>query len=40
MNILWQIVANVNGIVFKDLKQILKKEQCDVSILINFLIYI
>lgn len=28
--ILWQIVSNVNGIVFKDLKQTLRKEQCDV----------
>jgi hypothetical protein len=30
--ILWQIVSNVNGIVFKDLKQTLRKEQCDVKI--------
>lgn len=30
LTILWQLVPDVNGIVFKDLKQILKKEQCDV----------
>jgi hypothetical protein len=30
LTIIWQIVSNVNGIVFKDLKQTLRKEQCDV----------
>lgn len=28
--IIWRIAAFVNGIVFKDLKQTLRKEQCDV----------
>jgi hypothetical protein len=36
MNLLWQLVANVNGIIFKDLKQILKKEQCDVFLFLLF----
>lgn len=29
--IIWRIAAFVNGIVFKDLKQTLRKEQCDVN---------
>ena len=33
LTLIWQIVSNVNGIVFKDLKQTLKKEQCEVKIL-------
>jgi hypothetical protein len=32
LTLVWQVVSNVNGIVFKDLKQTLKKEQCDVKI--------
>ena len=31
LTLIWQIVSNVNGIVFKDLKQTLKKEQCEVN---------
>ena len=30
LTLIWQIVSNVNGIIFKDLKQTLKKEQCEV----------
>ena len=33
LTIIWQIVSNVNGIVFKDLKQTLRKEQCDVILI-------
>lgn len=33
LTIIWQIVSNVNGIVFKDLKQTLRKEQCDVTLI-------
>ena len=32
LSVLWQVVPSVNGIYFKDLKQTLRKEQCDVSI--------
>lgn len=32
---LFQVVHSVNGIMFKDLKQILRKEQCDASILLT-----
>lgn len=39
LTIIWQIVSNVNGIVFKDLKQTLRKEQCDV-ILIQICLFI
>jgi hypothetical protein len=35
LSIIWQIVSSVNGIVYKDLKQTLKKEQCDVKINFN-----
>ncbi len=35
LSLIWKIVSNVNGIVFKDLKQVLKKEQCEPSILIT-----
>jgi hypothetical protein len=31
LTVIWQIVSNVNGIIFKDLKQTLKKEQCEVK---------
>ena len=31
MSILWQTVPSVRGVFFKDLKQTLRKEQCDVS---------
>lgn len=37
LTIIWQIVSSVNGIVFKDLKQTLRKEQCDVISHSNFL---
>lgn len=30
-----QVVHSVHGIMFKDLKQILRKEQCDGSILLT-----
>ncbi|XP_052242651.1 protein unc-80 homolog isoform X2 [Dreissena polymorpha] len=33
--LLWQVVPNVEGIYFKDLKQTLKKEQCDPNIMIS-----
>ena len=29
--VFWQVVPSIHGIYFKDLKQTLKKEQCDVS---------
>ncbi|ELU18575.1 hypothetical protein CAPTEDRAFT_203821 [Capitella teleta] len=29
LSVLWQVVPSVNGIYFKDLKQTLRKEQCD-----------
>ena len=32
LTLIWRIVASVNGIVFKDLKQTLRKEQCDVNL--------
>ncbi|KAL4233067.1 Protein unc-80 [Mactra antiquata] len=35
LNLLWQIVPSVEGIYFKDLKQTLKKEQCDPNIMIS-----
>ena len=35
LGLIWKIVANVNGIVFKDLKQVLKKEQCEPSLLLT-----
>ena len=31
LSILWQTVPSVRGVFFKDLKQTLRKEQCDVS---------
>lgn len=31
LTIIWRIAPSVNGIVFKDLKQTLRKEQCEVS---------
>lgn len=33
--VLFQVVHSVHGIMFKDLKQILRKEQCDASILLT-----
>ncbi|XP_052808844.1 protein unc-80-like isoform X2 [Mya arenaria] len=33
--LLWQVVPSVEGIYFKDLKQTLKKEQCDPNIMIS-----
>lgn len=37
--IIWRIATFVNGIVFKDLKQTLRKEQCDVNIFIIIIIF-
>jgi hypothetical protein len=31
----FQVVHSVHGIMFKDLKQILRKEQCDMAILLT-----
>lgn len=31
LTLIWRVVNSVNGIIFKDLKQTLRKEQCDVS---------
>lgn len=35
LSILWMVVHSVHGIMFKDLKQILRKEQCDASVLLT-----
>ncbi|XP_034126697.1 protein unc-80 homolog isoform X1 [Drosophila guanche] len=35
LSVLWMVVHSVHGIMFKDLKQILRKEQCDASILLT-----
>jgi len=35
LTLIWRIVASVNGIVFKDLKQTLRKEQCDPALLVT-----
>ncbi|XP_065199931.1 protein unc-80 homolog isoform X3 [Planococcus citri] len=35
LSILWMVVHSVHGIMFKDLKQILRKEQCDMAILLT-----
>ena len=35
MSVIWMIVPNVYGLFLKDLKQILRKEQCDATILIT-----
>lgn len=35
LSIIWMVVHSVHGIMFKDLKQILRKEQCDASILLT-----
>ncbi|XP_055525794.1 protein unc-80 homolog isoform X1 [Wyeomyia smithii] len=35
LSVLWMIVHSVHGIMFKDLKQILRKEQCDASIMLT-----
>ena len=34
LNVLWHVVPSVQGIFFKDLKQTLRKEQCDVSLML------
>lgn len=31
LSLTWMVAPNVHGLYFKDLKQTLKKEQCDVS---------
>ncbi|OXA46443.1 Protein unc-80 [Folsomia candida] len=35
LSVLWMVVHSVQGIMFKDLKQILRKEQCDAFILLT-----
>lgn len=35
LSILWLVVPSVHGLFLKDLKQILRKEQCDASLLIT-----
>ncbi|GAB6032279.1 hypothetical protein CHUAL_010920 [Chamberlinius hualienensis] len=35
MSLLWMIVSNIQGVFLKDLKQILRKEQCDTTLLIT-----
>ena len=35
LSILWLVVPNVHGLFLKDLKQVLRKEQCDASLLIT-----
>lgn len=35
LSVLWMVVHSVQGIMFKDLKQTLRKEQCDSSILLT-----
>lgn len=35
LTLIWRVVSSVNGIVFKDLKQTLRKEQCDPSLLVT-----
>uniref|UniRef100_A0A0R3RUV0 Protein unc-80 n=1 Tax=Elaeophora elaphi TaxID=1147741 RepID=A0A0R3RUV0_9BILA len=35
LSIIWLIVPNVHGLYFKDLKQTLKKEQCDQALMIT-----
>ena len=35
LSILWLVVPNVHGLFLKDLKQVLRKEQCDSSLLIT-----
>lgn len=34
LSILWLIAPNVHGLYFKDWKQTLKKEQCDVCVIL------
>lgn len=34
LSICWLLSPNIHGLYFKDLKQTLKKEQCDVSTII------
>lgn len=35
LNVLWLVVPYVHGLYFKDLKQTLKKEQCDQALMIT-----
>ncbi|XP_042889771.1 protein unc-80 homolog isoform X4 [Penaeus japonicus] len=35
LSILWTVVPSIQGILFKDLKQIFRKEQCDSSLLVT-----
>lgn len=36
LSLIWLIAPDVHGLYFKDMKQTLKKEQCDVRIFKNF----
>ncbi|XP_063722900.1 protein unc-80-like isoform X4 [Symsagittifera roscoffensis] len=38
LSVLWMIVRSVRGLTFKDLKQTLKKEQCDPALLVTAII--
>ncbi len=40
LTLAWQIIPSVNGIVYKDLKQTLRKEQCDVSSIYLTLVFV
>ncbi|XP_042902932.1 protein unc-80 homolog [Parasteatoda tepidariorum] len=35
LSVLWQVAPSVNGLFLKDLKQVLRKEQCDATLLIT-----
>ncbi|XP_054724860.1 protein unc-80 homolog [Uloborus diversus] len=35
LSVLWQVVPSVHGLFLKDLKQVLRKEQCDATLLIT-----
>lgn len=35
LTFLWEVVGYVEGLFFKDLKQTMKKEQCEVKLLVT-----
>ncbi|CAL4091464.1 unnamed protein product, partial [Meganyctiphanes norvegica] len=35
LSVLWTVISSIQGILFKDLKQIFRKEQCDASLLVT-----
>ncbi|GIY67759.1 hypothetical protein CDAR_36052 [Caerostris darwini] len=35
LSVLWQVAPSVNGLYLKDLKQVLRKEQCDATLLVT-----